>query len=74
MKSKKPHMKLIEDYLLVNGNTLTGLQAIALFGCYRLSSVINRIRAKYHYDCIKCEIQEPEKYGKYTWNHIEFIK
>lgn len=31
---------------LMQGLTLTGLQAIDLFGVYRLSSVINRLRRK----------------------------
>mgnify|MGYP003629783455 CR=1 FL=1 len=33
----------IEKHLL-KGQTITGLQAIELFGVYRLSSVINRLR------------------------------
>ncbi|MFB5624638.1 MAG: helix-turn-helix domain-containing protein [Nitrosopumilus sp.] len=35
----------IEKHLL-SGQTITGLQAIDLFGVYRLSSVINRLRKK----------------------------
>jgi hypothetical protein len=35
--------KEIKNHLL-KGETITGLQAIDLFGVYRLSSVINRLR------------------------------
>ena len=35
--------KAIEAYLL-DGYSLTGLQALQLFGVYRLSSIINRLR------------------------------
>jgi len=35
--------KEIENHLL-NGESITGLQAIKLYGVYRLSSVINRLR------------------------------
>jgi hypothetical protein len=31
---------------LIKGGSITGLQAIELFGVYRLSSVINRLRSK----------------------------
>lgn len=42
MKSKH---KLIEDHLL-SGQIITGLIALDLYGVYRLSSVINRVRNK----------------------------
>lgn len=42
MTTKSKHNE-IRNHLL-RGETITGLQAIELYGVYRLSSVINRIR------------------------------
>lgn len=42
MTSQSKHNE-IKNHLL-RGETITGLQAIELYGVYRLSSVINRIR------------------------------
>lgn len=66
------HQKLIFDHL-IGGQSLTGLQALNLYGCYRLSSVINRIRKTYGYDSIKTEIEENEKYAIYSID-LEKIK
>jgi hypothetical protein len=37
------------DYLK-HGNTISGVQALELFRCYRLSSVIHRLRNQYGYN------------------------
>jgi hypothetical protein len=66
------HQKLIFDHL-IGGQRLTGLQALNLYGCYRLSSVINRIRKAYGYDSIKTEIEENERYAIYSID-LEKIK
>lgn len=42
MTTKSKHNE-IRNHLL-RGETITGLQAIELYGVYRLSSVINRLR------------------------------
>ena len=49
---------------LKSGKTLTGLQAWNKYGCYRLSSVINRLNDKGHN--IICEILEGNTHGTYT--------
>jgi hypothetical protein len=36
-------MVLVRNHLN-SGRTITGIQALDLFGCYRLSSIINRLR------------------------------
>ncbi len=48
---------------LESGKTLTGLQAWKLCGCYRLSSVINRLKNKGHN--IICTIVDDQNYGEY---------
>lgn len=40
---KQDKKRQIRDHLL-NGESLTGLQALELYGSYRLSSTINRLR------------------------------
>ena len=50
---------------LKSGNTLTGLQAIKLFGCYRLSGVIFRLN-KNPAITIVCKIEPDHKYGIYS--------
>ena len=51
MKASKA--KQIESHLLA-GKALTGIQALQLYGVYRLSSVINRLRGRHeiHTDMI----------------------
>jgi hypothetical protein len=45
---KKQSKKARIQIYLQSGNTLTGKQALVLFGVYRLSSVINRLRNEGH--------------------------
>lgn len=40
---KQDKKRQIRDHL-INGQTLTGLEALELFNAYRLSSTINRLR------------------------------
>lgn len=40
---KQDKKRQIREHL-INGESLTGLQALCLFGAYRLSSTINRLR------------------------------
>jgi len=49
---------------LKSGKTLTGLQAWRLFGCYRLSSVINRLNKKPEINIV-CNKVDGESYGQY---------
>lgn len=39
---KKPKIQLVKEHLL-SGKSITGLQALRLYGYYRLSSGINRL-------------------------------
>ena len=55
--------KQIENHLL-SGKPLTGLQAIELYGVYRLSSVINRLRKKHNIETTMIE-RNGEIYGQY---------
>lgn len=55
--------KQIETHLL-SGKPLTGLQAIDLYGVYRLSSVINRLRKKHDIETTMIE-RNGESYGQY---------
>lgn len=41
--------KRIEEHLL-SGNSITPLEALQSYGCFRLGSVINRLRKKYTID------------------------
>ncbi|WP_418844889.1 helix-turn-helix domain-containing protein [Pyramidobacter piscolens] len=41
--SENSALNRVKDYLL-DGNTLSGIEALELFGVYRLSSLIHRLR------------------------------
>lgn len=60
---KVPHRVPVLSHLK-SGKTLTGLQAWRLFGCYRLSSVINRLNKTPGISII-CNKVEGEFYGQY---------
>ena len=60
---KVPHRVPVLQHLK-SGKTLTGLQGWKLFGCYRLSSVINRLNKDPKIN-IQCTIPEGETHGVY---------
>ena len=63
MKNSKH--KEIEKHLL-QGQSITGLMALELYGVYRLSSVINRLRAKgLPIETIIIEREDGTTYGEY---------
>lgn len=62
--------RMILDHLRKQGS-ITGRQAWALYGVYRLSSVINRFRNEFGHDAIKTVMQrdaEGVEYANYVWN------
>jgi len=55
----------IKEHLL-RGESLTGLQAIDLYGVYRLSSVINRLRNRgIEIETIMIDKNDGTSFGKY---------
>ena len=44
---KKTQTKIIEEYLLA-GNSITPMEALERFGCFRLAAIIWKIRQKRH--------------------------
>ena len=68
MKKQSKKAKILR--YLQDGNTLTHNQCLSLFKVSRLSSVINRIRDDFGYDCIDTITRydnEGTQYGEYKW-------
>lgn len=51
---------------LKKGNTITGLEAIRLFGLYRLSSAIHQLREKGYNIHTEMVQENGEEYGRYS--------
>jgi len=63
---KDSQKKLILQYL-IDGNSITGLEALSMFGCFRLADVIFRLKTDFGYN-IKTEYVQinGKRFGKYT--------
>ena len=51
---KLSQLKLIENWLL-SGRTLTPMQALKKFGCFRLGARIHELRSKYNITDLKSD-------------------
>ena len=62
---KESKHKLIENHLL-RGESITGLSALDLYGVYRLSSVINRMRKRgFEVETIMVNKNDGTSFAKY---------
>ena len=64
----KGHKKACLEYLTEHG-TITGKQAWEAFGCYRLASVINRLKKDGY--LIETRIVPGERYAEYSLVDVE---
>lgn len=74
MKKQETQLDLVYKHL-VQGLSITPLDALNLYGCFRLSAVIHKLRHKYG---IPIQMEQPEAangkpYAKY-WIDKDYIK
>ena len=74
---EQSQLKNIEDYLM-NGYSISGLEALKLFGAYRLSSIIRRLRDKHGDDNITTTIVKipGSRFARYrfTTNYLKTLQ
>ena len=65
MSKKKTQKQIIEGYLLA-GNSITPLEALERFGCFRLAAIIHQIREKRHVYTTMITNKYGNRFAKYS--------
>ena len=63
--SDKPHCQAVLEHLR-SGKSITGLVALDLFGCYRLSDAIHKLRKRGHNIETTMKEHDGVQYGEYN--------
>ncbi len=65
MSKRKTQKQMIEIYLLA-GNAITPIEALELFGCFRLAAIIHQIREKRHVYTTMITNKYGNRFAKYS--------
>lgn len=65
MSKRKTQKQMIEEYLLA-GNAITPIEALELFGCFRLAAIIHQIREKRHVYTTMITNKYGNRFAKYS--------
>ena len=65
MNKKKTQKQMIEEYLLA-GNSITPIEALERFGCFRLAAIIHKIRKKRHVYTSMITNRHGNNFAKYS--------
>ncbi len=72
MNKKKTQKQMIEEYLLA-GNSITPLEALERFGCFRLAAIIHQIREKRHVYTTMITNKYGNRFAKYSLSSNGYI-